>query len=229
MQHMLTYHIEVDGAGNVNNVINVQPSKSNDLVQPGGESSDCGQAAESSSKKVSDDCKSPSLGLDGVEDSDEELARSVRKEVALTGNTMVEFHGANKDIEAEDFGPEMVRQHNPSLLEASDASDALTSGSVTGAKQKCLVNDDPAWESAATDSSLKSKAPAGTDRRLAHKETNIQDGEEKAVSQKSSVSTISVTNGQKDQKDFWLIRFCRVVVEGIVGSMSTLLCGKRRK
>ena len=226
---MLTYNIEVDGAGNVNNVIIVRSSHSNAIIQPEGDLSDCGQAAEPSSKKVSDECKSPSLGLDGVEDSDEEVARSLRKEVALTENTMVEFHGANGDIEPEDFGPEIVKRLDSSILQASDALDALISGSVAKAKQKCLVNDDPAEESAANDSNLNSKAPAGTHRRPAHKETNIQDGGEKTVSQKSSVSTISVTNGQKDQKDFWLIRFCREVVEGVVGSMSTLLCGKRRK
>jgi hypothetical protein len=220
---VLTCLIEVDEAGNVNNVMTVQSSGTSNLGQPG-EPSDCDQGAGPFTKKSSEHCRSPSLGLDGVDDSDEELARSLRKEVALSENSMAEFHGANGDIEPDDS--EMAGRDDPTTHKASNA---LVSSSVTRPKQVPYVDNAPAPESCARSRSPACKPFVETGNQLTHKKTNVQDGEEGILSQKPSVSTASARNGQKDQKDFWLIKFCRVVVQGVVGSMSTLLCGKRRK
>jgi hypothetical protein len=223
---ILTHYIEIDGAGNVNNVMRVQSSGTSDLGQLVGESSDCDRGAEPSTKTASEHCKTPSVGLDGVDDSDEELARSLRKEVALTENTMADFHGANDDIEPDDSPPEMARRDDS---KTRDASDALINGSLTTSKQGPFVNTTSAPESRARSVSAANKTSAETSQRPTQNKTENQDGENKVLSKKPSVSTISTRNGQRDQREFWLIRVCRVVVQGVVGSMSTLLCGKRRK
>lgn len=201
----------------------VQSSGTSSLGQAG-EPSDCDPGAESLTKNASEHCRSPSLGLDGVDDSDEELARSLRKEVALSENTMAEFDGANGDIEPDDSG--MAGRDDPTTHEASNA---LISGSVTRPKQEPFVDNARAPESCARSPGPASQPSAETGNRLMHQKTTDHDGEEGILSQKPSVSTASARNGQTDQEDFWLIKFCRVVVQGVVGSMSTLLCGKRRK
>ena len=224
---MLTYGIEVDEAGNVNNVITVQSSPTNDLGQPREASSPCDRSIEAFSKPASDRCQSPSLGFDGTEDSNEETARSLHKGVALTDNTTAESSGANGNIiESAVLEPDKAGRDDP---DTQDTSAALAGGSVITTKQTPLVKGIPAQDSCVNDSSLASNASPETGQASTHKKTMIAGGEEKVVSQKSSVSAIAVTNCQKDQKDFWLTRFCRVVVQGVAGSMSSLLCGKRRK
>jgi hypothetical protein len=219
---VLTNRVEIDGAGNVNNALKVQSHGSSDLGQLEGEPATCDRGAESSTKTASEHRKSPSLGLDGVDDSDEELARSLRKQVALTEKTMAEFRGANGDIEPDDSGMDMAERGGS---KSHNASNAPVNGSATQSKEVPFAENAPAPESranAATKTSAETSEPT-------HKVTKVQDGEEKVLPHKPSVSTISARNGQKDQKDFWLSRFCRVVVQGVVGSMSTLLWGKRRK
>jgi hypothetical protein len=46
--------------------------------------------------------------LDGINDSDEDLARSLRKEAALIENIAKGFHGANGDIAPCDSKPEVI-------------------------------------------------------------------------------------------------------------------------
>ena len=158
--------------------------------------------------------KATDVGQLGTEspDSDEDLAKSLRKEAALTENIVADFHGASDDIEPCDSEPAAAKRDDSETVEASNAP---TNGSITKSHQK-PVSDNLASVISANESSLS-------------KDAKVQDGEEKLVSQRPSVSTLSARNGRKDQKDFWLIRFCRVVVQGVVGSMSSLLCGNRRK
>jgi hypothetical protein len=222
---MLTHRLEIDGAGNVNNIMTVQSCKATDVGQLGTESPDCDEGAGTSTQTASSHCKSPSLGLDGINNSSEDLARSLRKEAALTENTVADFHGANSDIEPCDSEPGAAKRNDPETLEASNAP---TNGSITKSQQKPTI-DSLAPVISANESSLSSKTSTEPSQRPAEKVAKVQDGEEKLVSQKPSVSTPAARNGQKDQKDFLLIRFCRVVVQGVVGSMSSLLCGKRRK
>jgi hypothetical protein len=222
---VLIGHIEVDGAGNVNNVVTVQSSGTSDFGQLGGEPAECDRGADCSIKTASEHRKSPSLGLDGVDDSDEELARSLRKQVALTENTMAEFHGANGDIEPDDSGMDMAGQGNS---KTHCSSNALVNSSAKQSKEVPFVENAPAPESPAGSLSAATKA-SETSKQATGKATKVQDGEERVSPHRPSVSTISARNGQKDHEDFWLIRFCRVVLQGVVGSMSTLLCGKRRK
>lgn len=222
---ILTCHLETDGAGNVNNTMTVQPCKAADVGQLGTESPDCDEVVEASTQAASSYYKSPSLGLDGINDSDEDLARSLRKEAALTENTVEGFHGANGDIEPCDSEPEAVTRDDPETLEASNAP---TNGSIPKSQQKPVI-DSLAPIISANESSFSSKASAEPSQQPAQKEAKIRDGEEKLVSQRPSVSTLSARNGRENQKDFLLIRFCRVVVQGVVGSMSSFLCGNRRK
>lgn len=184
------------------------------------------QGAEPSTKTVSEHQRSPSLGLDGVDDSDEELARSLRKEVALAENNMAEFHGANGDIEPDDPGTKRARR-DESQARVSLASP--TSQLVATPEQVPLPDEAPASANSSRNLSTTSKVSAPTNKLAADKLTTTKGGGEKVFPQKPSVSTVSARTGQKDQADFWLIRLCRVVVRGVVGSMSTLLCGKRRK
>lgn len=201
----------------------VHSSGTGDLGQLG-EPSECDQRSGLSTKKASEHCKSPSLGLDGVDDSDEELVRSLRKEVALAENTSAEFHGANGDIEADDS--EIADREDSNTQEASNP---LVSSTLTGSKQMPFVDNALVSETRAEGPSPGSKASDQTSDRPTYKETKFEDGEDETLSPKPSVSTVSPRNGQKEQKDFWLIESCRMVVQGVVGSMSTLLCGKRRK
>ena len=207
----------------MNNVMTVQRCKDTDVGQLGTESLDCDEGAGASTQTASSQCKSPSLGLDGINNSDE--AKSLRKEAALTENTAADFRGANGDIEPCDSELEAAKRDDPETLEASSAP---TNGSTTKSQQK-PVSDSLASVICANESSLSNKTSAEPSQRPAQKDAKVQDGEEKLVSQRPSVSTLSARNGQKDQKDIWLTRFCRVVVQGVVGSMSSLLCGKRRK
>lgn len=172
-------------------------------------------------------CKATDVGQLGTEspDCNEDLAKSLRKEAALTENTVADFHGANSDIEPCDSEPAAAKRDDPETLEASNAP---TNGSITKSQQK-PVSDSLASIISANESSLSSKTSAEPSQRPAQKDAKVQDGEEELVSQRPSVSTLSARNGRKDQKNFWLIRFCRVVVQGVVGSMSSLLCGNRRK
>jgi hypothetical protein len=217
---------EADEAGNVNNAMTVQSFENSDLSEPR-EPSDSNRDAESSTKPASDDSKSPSLGLDGVGNSDEELVSSLRKEVTVEENTMAEFHGANDDIEPDDSGRQKDGQCD---RKAHDASDAFVTSPVPATKP--ALGEDAAAENRDREPGAARNAPAEIRDLPADKATKVQNGEGRALSQKPSVSTFSARDGQKDQKDFWLIQFCRVVVHrvvGVVGSMSTLLCGKRRQ
>jgi hypothetical protein len=229
-EHVETIHMgtdinfaEADEAGNVNNVMTVQ-SFQNSHLSESREPSDSNRDAESSTKPASEHSKSPSLGLDGVGDSDEELVSSLRKEVAVEENAMAEFHGANGDIEPDDSGKQQDGRCDP---KAHDASDAFATGPVPATKP--ALGEDAAAENRDRAPAVPRNAPAEIRDLPADKATKVQNGEGRVLSQKPSVSTFSARDGQKDQKDFWLIQFCRVVAHGVVGSMSTLLCGKRRK
>jgi hypothetical protein len=209
----------------VNNIITVQPCKATDVGQLGRESPDCDEGAGASTQTASSHCRIPSLGLDGINTSDEDLAKPLRKEAALIENTATDFHGTNGDIEPCDSELEAAKRDDPETLEASNAP---TNGSIAKSQQS-PVSDSIASVTSANESSLSSKASAESSQRPAQKDAKVQDGEEKLVSQRPPVSTLSARNGQKDQEDFWLIRFCGAVVQGVVGSMSSLLCGNRRK
>ena len=209
----------------MNNVMTIQQCMATDVGHLGTESPNCDEGAGASTQTASSHCKSPSLGLDGIDNSDEDLAKSLRKEAALTENTAADFHGANGDIEPCDSEPEAAKRDDPETLETSNAP---TNGSTTKSPQK-PVSDSLASVISANEPSLSSKTSAEPSQRPAQKDANVQDGEEKLASQRPLVSTLSARNGQKDQKDFWLIRFCRVVVQGVVGSISSLLYGNRRK
>jgi hypothetical protein len=217
--------LEIDGAGNVNNVMTVQQCKVTDVGQLGTENPDCDEGAGASTQTASGHCKSPSLVLNGINNSDEDLAKPLRKEAALTENPAADFHGANGDIEPCDSEPEAAKRDDPETLEASNAP---TKSSTTKPQQK-PTSDSLASVISANESSLSSKTSAEPSQRPAQRDAEVQDGEEKLVSQRPSVSTLSARNGQKDQEDFWLIRFCRVIVHGVVGSISSLLFGSRRK
>ena len=188
---MLTYYLETDGAGNVNNIMTVQPCKATDVGQLGTEGPDCDESAEASTQTAS---KNPSLGLDGTNDSDEDLARSLRKEAALTENTVGSFHGANGDIEPCDSELEAAKRDDPETLEVSNAP---TNGSIAKSLQKPII-DSLAPIIGANESSLSSKTSVEPSQQPTQKDAEIQDGEEELVSRKPSVSTLSARNGQKD-------------------------------
>ena len=147
------------------------------------------------------------------------------KKWALTANTMADFHGANGDTEPEVTEPEMATGDN---LKTHNASNDLTNSLVTTSEQIPSVEATSATKCRAS-ISAPSKASAETTSLPAQKKTKLQDEEEKVLSQKPSVSIVSAGNGQKYQQDIWLMRVCRVAVQGVVGCMSTLLCGKHRK
>jgi hypothetical protein len=215
---------EVDEAGNVNNVMTVYSFGNSDPSQLG-EPSDSDRDTKPSTQPASKHSKSPLLGLDGVDDSDEELARSLRKVAAVAGNTMAEFHGANGDIEPDNSVKQKGSQHDS---KAHDVSDASITSSLPARKPESFVDKAATPEACDNDPSAASNASAETRELPIDRTTNTQNSEGKMLSPKPSVSTFSARTGQKDQKDFWLIQFCRVIVHGVVGSMSTLLCGKRR-
>jgi hypothetical protein len=186
----------------VNNIMTVQPCKATDAGQPGTESPNCDEGTRASTQTAPSHCKNPSLGLDGINNSDEDLAKSSRKEAALTENTVVDFHGANGDIEPYDSEPEAAKRDDPETLKASSAP---TDVSITKSQRK-PVGDSLASVISANESSLSSKTSAEPSQRPAQEDAKVQDGEEKLVSQRPlSVSTLSAKDGQKDQKDFWLI------------------------
>lgn len=219
------YFAEVDEAGNVNNVMTVQSFGNSDLSQPR-EPSDSDRDAKPSTKPTSELSNSTSLGLDGVDDSNEGLIGPLRKEVAVAETTMAEFHGVNGDMEPEDAGKQ---RDGGRYSKAHDVSDAFVASSVAAEKPAPLVDKAAPPENHDRGHGAASNTSAETKELPGDKATKVQNGEEKVLSQKPSVSTFSARNGQKDQKEFWLIQFCRVVVHGVVGSMSTLLSGKRRK
>lgn len=143
------------------------------------------------------------------------------KKWALTANTTADSHGANGDTEPEVTEPEMATGDN---LKTHN----LTNGSVTTSEQVPSVEVASATKCRAS-ISAPSKALAETTSPPAQKKTKLQDEEEKVLSQKPSVSIVSARNGQKYQQDIWLMRICRVAVQGVVGYMSALLCSKHRK
>ena len=201
----------------------VQSFMNSDLNEPR-EPSGSNRDAESSSKPASEHSKSPSPGLDGVGVSDEDLVSSLRKEVAVEENTMAEFRSANGDVEPDDPERQKDGRCGP---KAHNASDAFVTSPVPATKP--ALGEDAAAENPDKDPGAARNALAEIKDLPADKSTKVQNDEGRVLSQKPSVSTFSERGGQKDQKDFWLIQFCRVVVHGVVGSMSTLLCGKRRK
>jgi hypothetical protein len=79
--------------------------------QLGTESPDHDEGAEALTQTASSHCKSPLFGLDDINDSDEDLARSLRKKAALIENIAKGFHGANGDIEPCDSKPEVISLH----------------------------------------------------------------------------------------------------------------------
>jgi hypothetical protein len=223
--YILTYHLETDGAGNVNNIMTVQPCKATDVGQQGTESPDRDEGAEASAQTASSHCENPSLGLDGIDDSNEDLARSLRKEAALTENIAESFHGANGNIELCDSESEAAKRDDSKTLEASNAP---ANDSIPKSQHKPVI-DSLAPTVSANESSFLSKTSAEPSQRPAQKEAKIRDGEEEHGSERLLVFTLSTRSGQVGQKDFLLTWFCRVVVNGMGGSMSLFLYGNRRK
>jgi hypothetical protein len=171
----------------VNNIMTVQPRKAINADQPGTKSPDCDEGAGASTQTASSHCKSPSLGLDGINNSDEDLAKSSCKEAALTENTVADFDGANGNIEPCDPEPEAAKRDDPETLKASNAP---TDVSITKSQQK-PVGDSLGSVISANESSLSGKTSAEPSQRSAQKDAKVQDGEEKLVSQRPSVSTLS--------------------------------------
>jgi hypothetical protein len=217
---MLTYHLATDGAGNVNNIMTVQPCKATDVGQLGTEGPDCDESAKASTQTASSHCKNPSLGPNGIDGSDEDLTRPLHKKAALTENTVEGFHSANGDIKPYDSEPEATKRDDPETLGALKAP---TNDAIPKSQQKPVI-DSLAPITGANESSFLSKISAEPSQRPTQKEAKVRGSGEKPVSQGLSVSTLSASNGRKDQNDFLLIRFCRVV-----GSILSFLSDNRRK
>src|SRR4051812_37260588 len=117
---MLTHHLGIDGAGNVNNIITVQSCKATDVGQLGTEGPDCDEGPAAPTQTASSHCKSPSIGLDGINNSSEDLARSFAQRSSTDRNTVADFHGANGDIEPCDSEPEAAKRNDSETLKASN-------------------------------------------------------------------------------------------------------------
>ena len=154
--------------------------------------------------------KDPALCVQDTEY--QENAMSTQEKVTPVGYHAGDFQHSNGDIESrgpdhEGFPRMDARQNLEMNGTGANGSTSKSEHQKTGIARQTKVND-------SEHVSLDTKG------------ANVED---RTLSQTPSVSAIRKNGAEGDNKDIWLIRFSRLVSAGLVGSMSALLCGKRRK
>jgi len=207
-----------DGSGNVNNVLVVKALKMIEEAKSQPEMP-LTNGGEKTNGYVSNPAK---FGLDGSHDSDADESASLVRACAAAENTMAEFPSASADIEP-------MEPENIASTPCPTAPEVVVNGHANGPIAPALQSEDCVGGSGAAAGHQDVSAAA---MALPNEMSDRLSAEDDGVEVESEVvggSQSSLVNNEDGNDGSLLTFFCRAIFGGIMGTISSARCGRRRK